>query len=99
MAAGCLLTDIFERTSNFMLVNQRDDDGDRCPLHWAAAKGSLRACHVLVKNGADLHALDVSGRTPYDLAKEMRHEETAEFLKSMENPTTRAQLKLTRQNS
>ena len=49
-------------------VNQRDSDGDRFPLHWAAARGNLRCVQELLKAGADVSVLDASGITPAELA-------------------------------
>ena len=49
-------------------VNVRDADGDRFPLHWAAARGSVRCAQLLIGAGADLAALDGAGRTPAALA-------------------------------
>lgn len=43
--------------------NARDRDGDRTPLHWAAARGHLRCAQLLIKKGADLDATDADGHT------------------------------------
>ena len=36
----------------------RDPDGDRFPLHWAAARGHQKCAAVLLKVGADPRQLD-----------------------------------------
>ena len=49
-------------------VNLRDPDGDRFPLHWAAARG-LRTCvNLLIDAGANIGALDADGNTAAALA-------------------------------
>lgn len=50
-------------------VNQRDFDGDRLPLHWAAARGEVRCIELLLNAGADVRILDAEGRTAADLAQ------------------------------
>jgi len=49
-------------------INQKDRDGDRAPLHWAAARGHLRCTRLLLEAGADANVLDNSGLTPARLA-------------------------------
>jgi len=49
-------------------VDAKDVDGDRVPLHWAAARGDIRCVELLLKAGADASIRDASGRTPADLA-------------------------------
>ena len=63
-------------------VNAYDKDGDRMPLHWAAARGHLKCVQLLLEAGAktgtredgtqDLRpawqAIDSGGKTPADLA-------------------------------
>lgn len=48
--------------------DQRDNDLDRVPLHWAAARGRLNAIKLLLAANADPSLIDASGRTPADLA-------------------------------
>ena len=45
-----------------------DPDGDRTPLHWAAARGYRRCVEVLLEAGADASALDADGHTAAQLA-------------------------------
>ena len=49
-------------------ANVRDFDGDRFPIHWAAARGHMRCLRALLKAGADTSVLDLSDRTPAELA-------------------------------
>ena len=49
-------------------VNTKDCDGDRTPLHWAAARGHLRCVDLLLQAGAEISAMDAAGSTPIELA-------------------------------
>ena len=55
--------------------NVRDSDGDRTPLHWAAARGHVTCIQHLIRYGASVNAVDATGRTPGDLALELRQGE------------------------
>ena len=50
-------------------VRQRDRDGDRYPLHWAAARGHMLCVQLLMRAGADDAALDANGQTAAELAE------------------------------
>jgi len=52
------------------------------PLHWAAMRGNLEACTVLVQAGslADLLATDSTGCTAVQLASDKGHRHVAFFL-------------------
>ncbi|GJZ05760.1 hypothetical protein Tco_0539553 [Tanacetum coccineum] len=52
------------------------------PLHWAAIRGNLEACTVLVQAGKkeDLMATDNTGFTPAQLAPDKNHQQVAFFL-------------------
>ena len=56
-------------------VNMRDGDGDRCPIHWAAARGHLNCLKMLLHAGADACIMDASGRTAEQLAATFGQEE------------------------
>ena len=45
-----------------------DGDGDRFPLHWAAANGHKECIQVLVSFDADTRVQDKKGRTPLTIA-------------------------------
>ena len=51
--------------------NAADADGDRRPLHWAAARGHNECLQLLLKHGADAKLEDAAGRKPIDLAIEL----------------------------
>lgn len=52
------------------------------PLHWAAIRGNLEACTVLVQAGKkeDLIVTDNTGLTPAQLAADKNHRQVAFFL-------------------
>lgn len=52
------------------------------PLHWAAIRGNLEACTVLVQAGKkeDLTVIDNTGLTPAQLASDKNHRQVAFFL-------------------
>uniref|UniRef100_UPI00358FBB71 protein phosphatase 1 regulatory subunit 12A n=1 Tax=Myxine glutinosa TaxID=7769 RepID=UPI00358FBB71 len=52
-----------------MDINVRDNDG-WTPLHAAAHWGKEEACHILVENLCDMHAVNKVGQTPFDVADE-----------------------------
>jgi palmitoyltransferase len=57
------------------------------PLHWAAIRGNLEACTVLVQVGKkdDLMVKDKTGLTPAQLAADKNHRQVAFFLVSKIN--------------
>ena len=56
-------------------ANVRDADGDRRPLHWAAARGHVRCVQLLLRAGADTRAVDADGCTAADLARKCGQED------------------------
>ena len=52
------------------------------PLHWAAVKGSKASIKHLIEAGADLDAKEDQGKTPRDMAEELKG--LAPFVKGME---------------
>ena len=73
------LRGLLERGYDFKNVNgfpakcdldpdRRDTDGDRAPLHWAAARGALECVEMLLAYGATPDLLDANGKTPAALA-------------------------------
>lgn len=78
---------------NAAALNAKDSDGDRAPLHWAAARGHLRCINYLVSAGADTAIQDKDGRTPAELAILADQELAADLLKNgppLEDPKTMA---------
>ena len=67
-------------------ANARDADGDRCPLHWAAARGAVACAKLLLAAGAAPDALDASGRTPAALALETRQGDVHMLLSRITRP-------------
>jgi ankyrin repeat protein len=55
------------------------------PLHWAAIRGNLESCTVLVQAGKkeDLTVQDITGLTPAQLAVDKNHRQVAFFLVSI----------------
>ncbi|XP_073004403.1 protein S-acyltransferase 24-like isoform X3 [Typha latifolia] len=60
----------------------RQDKEGYTPLHWAAIKGNLEACTMLVQAGKkeDLMVQDNTGLTPAQLASDSNHQQVAIFL-------------------
>ncbi|KAF3569372.1 hypothetical protein DY000_02018358 [Brassica cretica] len=60
----------------------RQDKEGCTPLHWAAIRGNLEACTVLVQAGKkeDLMITDNTGLTPAQLAAEKNHRQVSFFL-------------------
>jgi ankyrin repeat protein len=44
------------------------------PLHWAVTKGNQMCLRKLIEAGADVNAKENNGKTPADLAREMKSE-------------------------
>lgn len=42
------------------------------PLHWASVKGSKTSIKHLIAAGADLNAKEAQGKTPRDMAEELK---------------------------
>ena len=70
-------------------ANAKDVDGDRHPLHWAAARGHMRCLELLLHAGASLNVLDAEGRTPADLAIKCGAEEAMAALDAWARSTRR----------
>lgn len=58
----------------------RDQDGDRTPLHWAAARCRVGTVSMLVDAGADSKLCDAGGRTPAELARRFGSHSIAMYL-------------------
>jgi len=69
-----------ERIREHISVNRRDVDGDRSPIHWAAARGAITCAHMLIDAGADISALDANGETAADLAERLNQRAMHELL-------------------
>ena len=70
-------------------ANAKDVDGDRHPLHWAAARGHMRCLELLLQAGASVNVLDAEGRTPAELASKCGAEEAMAALDAWARSTRR----------
>ena len=61
-------------------VNQQDEDGDRYPLHWAAARGHTQCALLLMRAGANVNLRDAANKTAADLARELNQHAMYELL-------------------
>ena len=61
-------------------VNIVDDDRSYTPLHYAASRGHLSVCVLLLKRGADVNALDSKNQTPFHLSISEGFTEVAKLL-------------------
>ena len=62
--------------------NRRDPDGERCPLHWAAARGHIKCAVALLNAGARPSEIEkMSGLTCAELAQHRGHHRLAELLR------------------
>lgn len=68
-------------------ANARDPDGDRTPMHWAAARGLPKCVRQLLDANASPYSIDAAGRTPADLALECRRGEVHAMLVSAQEAT------------
>jgi ankyrin repeat protein len=68
--------------SSSVNVSQRDADGDRNPLHWAAERGHRKVVIALLDKGADPTAQDSGGRTAANLARRHGHGGIAMLIES-----------------
>ncbi len=74
--------------------NVRDSDGDRYPLHWAAARGAIKCAEELVSAGADVRVTDRAGHTPASVAFAARQHATYAFLAEKEQKAVKSQVSL-----
>jgi len=58
------------------------DNAGMTPLHWAAVKGSKACIKHLMEAGADLNAKESQGKTPRDMAEELKG--VVPFVKGLE---------------
>jgi ankyrin repeat protein len=61
-------------------VNHADNLAGQTPLYYAARRGHLEMCRVLVEKGADVSHLDSSNKTAAEYAKKSKHYDIAEYL-------------------
>lgn len=49
-------------------------------LHWATQHGHHSVAQLLLKHGADVHALSKFDKSPFDIALDIQHAELANLL-------------------
>ena len=63
------LRQMLKGSDDMRRANGLDEDRDRRPLHWAAARGHPRCVELLLQYGADPNLPDASGATALELAE------------------------------
>eukprot|EP00347_Sterkiella_histriomuscorum_P020789 403336453 len=66
------------------LVNERDGF-DYTALHWAAKRGFVEVCELLVTFDSDINAKDIFGRTPIEQANISQNKPIIDFFKKVVN--------------
>ena len=61
-------------------MNARDDDY-WTPVHKSAANGHLEIVKLLLERGADIHAVNAEGETPYQVSLQSGEREIADLLR------------------
>lgn len=61
-------------------VNVIDQLGNQTPLYYAAKKGHVEMCRLLVEKGVDTHHVDSSHKTALDYARKLKNSEIVELL-------------------
>jgi hypothetical protein len=57
-----------------------DNLAGQTPLYYAARRGHLELCKVLIEKGADVAHTDTNGKTAVELARKAKFSEVAEVL-------------------
>ena len=69
--------------------NRRATTDYGTPLHWACRTGDITLCTLLVRHGADCHALNSGSKTPIDIAILHQFLPLANFLRSLRGTVQR----------
>ena len=65
---------------NIDRVNHVDRLADQTILYYAAKKGFIDMCRLLIEKGADINHVDRNNKSPADLARKNKYPEVAEYL-------------------
>ena len=74
------LLNVFLKHKDKFDINRRNHD-NQTPLHVAIHNGHIEAAKILIKNGADVNAVDNYGNTPLSFAEERKDEALIKLLK------------------
>lgn len=61
-------------------VSHVDNLAGQTPLYYAARRGHLECCKVLIEKGADVSHTDSNGKTAVEFARKAKYTEVADFL-------------------
>lgn len=75
------------------------DESNLCrwtALHWAVSTNQQKVCHALIARKASLNVKDTEGRTPIDLAAELKFSDLLRFLRGSGRLTSKRRTDLPR---